>query len=162
MSANEMTDNNNDANNNNINKERGSTETVSGEEGAISEEEATPSESSEEVDTAPESSKENAASELATKIGEEFTCPLSHQVMTDPVMAEDRNMYEKEMILQYFKQCQRSGQAITSPVTREQMGTTLTECRQVKTAIVHTISNMQGEVAESWRKSVEMKKSESL
>ncbi len=49
-------------------------------------------------------------------------CPISREVMTDPVVAEDGNTYEREQITRWFRIAKR---AASSPITQMVIGTTL-------------------------------------
>jgi hypothetical protein len=51
----------------------------------------------------------------------EHVCPISHTVMTDPVVAEDGHTYDREYIETWFNKAER----ITSPLTGNPIGRTL-------------------------------------
>ena len=72
-----------------------------------------------------EQGKENA--ELANQMREsikgaaaEYVCPLTLELLVDPVMAKDGRIYERSHILAWLSR------NATSPITREPMGTELT------------------------------------
>lgn len=46
----------------------------------------------------------------------EFFCPITWEVMTDPVLATDGHTYEREAIIQWFKSGHR-----TSPMTKQKL-----------------------------------------
>eukprot|EP01043_Picozoa_sp_COSAG02_P008149 COSAG02_NODE_254_length_26937_cov_16.503950_28_plen_721_part_00 len=68
-------------------------------------------------------------------IPHEFRCPISGDLMEDPVVAEDRRSYERDIIEAWFAQCIARGQPRTSPVTREAVGARLVENYSLKQAI---------------------------
>ncbi len=47
------------------------------------------------------------------KIPEEYLCPITHEVMTDPVVTSDGNTYERQAIEQWLKKNN------TSPLTNK-------------------------------------------
>jgi GTP-binding protein EngB required for normal cell division len=54
-----------------------------------------------------------------------FRCPISGDLMEDPVVAEDGNTYSKGLLEAWFEECptrEGMGGKIVSPVTREPMG----------------------------------------
>jgi len=52
-------------------------------------------------------------------VSDEFICPLSKELMVDPVLAEDGNMYERQDLERYIISKAKSGFALKSPVTGE-------------------------------------------
>ena len=56
---------------------------------------------------------------LMNSVNKNLICPITHQIFSEPVMAEDGNVYEKEAIEKWF--VTRS----TSPMTREKISKTL-------------------------------------
>ncbi len=52
-------------------------------------------------------------------------CPVTYSVFQDPVKAEDGRTYEREGIEAWFQSCRQRNLAITSPWTREEIGTSL-------------------------------------
>jgi hypothetical protein len=48
---------------------------------------------------------------------EAFLCPLTKQVMQDPVVAESEMTYERQAIEQWFEACQQQGRKPTCPVS---------------------------------------------
>eukprot|EP00299_Pterocystis_sp_00344_P014758 c7329_g1_i2.p1 GENE.c7329_g1_i2~~c7329_g1_i2.p1 ORF type:complete len:186 (-),score=36.73 c7329_g1_i2:75-632(-) len=58
-----------------------------------------------------------------------FYCPITHEIMDDPVTAEDGFTYERTAITAWLKDHN------TSPMTREAMGTRLTQSHTVKSII---------------------------
>ena len=59
-----------------------------------------------------------------------FMCPITYDIMVDPVVATDGNSYERAAIAQWFA----SGKT-TSPITREPMQNTLIQNRNLKKLI---------------------------
>ena len=59
----------------------------------------------------------------------DFTCPISREIMSEPVIAEDGHIYERQMIEQWFLDNK------TSPITRESIDTNLKSCQIIKTII---------------------------
>ena len=49
-------------------------------------------------------------------------CPISHDVMRDPVVASDGHSYEREEIIQHINQRKKEGRKPDSPLTRELIG----------------------------------------
>ncbi|KAJ3693366.1 hypothetical protein LUZ60_008846 [Juncus effusus] len=75
------------------------------------------------------------------KAFEAFICPLTRQILRDPVTIESGQTFEREAILKWFKQCVENGRKPTCPLTQiELKSTTLASCIALKNAI------------EEWRK----------
>lgn len=53
-------------------------------------------------------------SNIQNKISELYLCPISHEIMTDPVIASDGNTYQRKSITEWFRRGKRK-----SPVTGE-------------------------------------------
>ena len=62
-------------------------------------------------------------------------CPISQEIMVDPVIAEDGNTYERKNITQWLNSNTRS------PMTNENMGNQLTPNRMVKSLTEFLITN---------------------
>ncbi|KAJ1494200.1 hypothetical protein T484DRAFT_1766373 [Baffinella frigidus] len=58
---------------------------------------------------------------------EEFICPITNDIFKDPVLASDGKTYEREGIELWMTSCTQRRLPITSPLTREQMGSNLME-----------------------------------
>ena len=56
---------------------------------------------------------------METEIAQELLCPISHELCTDPVMADDGFVYERARIERWLASSR------TSPLTRARMGPTL-------------------------------------
>ncbi|CAO2813968.1 unnamed protein product [Amaranthus hypochondriacus] len=53
-----------------------------------------------------------------------FVCPLTNQVMRDPVTIENGNTFEREAIEKWFRECKESGKKPTCPLTSKHLKTT--------------------------------------
>lgn len=60
---------------------------------------------------------------------QEFICPISMEVMTDPVLCEDGHTYERRIILEWLRQ------SPTSPITRQPLSGTVHPNFALKAAI---------------------------
>ena len=108
-----------------------------------------------------EQDKENA--ELANQMREsikgaaaEYVCPLTLELLVDPVMAKDGRIYERSHILAWLSR------NATSPITREPMGTELTPVPLIRNSIEKLVSSgaIEGEIAEAWQKASAKKRAE--
>ncbi|PUZ78425.1 hypothetical protein GQ55_1G451500 [Panicum hallii var. hallii] len=52
---------------------------------------------------------------------EAFMCPLTKQVMHDPVTIETGHTFEREAILKWFRECRDSGRTPTCPLTQAEL-----------------------------------------
>ena len=59
------------------------------------------------------------AVEEGVAIPPDFICPLSMEIMNDPVIALDGNSYERVFITQWFQRGR-----VTSPLTNQPLGST--------------------------------------
>ncbi|KAL6641662.1 hypothetical protein ACP70R_019843 [Stipagrostis hirtigluma subsp. patula] len=57
-------------------------------------------------------------------IYESFLCPLTKQVMRDPVTIESGVTFERDAILKWFKECDSKGRRLVCPVTRKELSST--------------------------------------
>ncbi|KAF0923779.1 hypothetical protein E2562_006737 [Oryza meyeriana var. granulata] len=55
---------------------------------------------------------------------EAFACPLTKQVMRDPVTIETGQTFEREAILKWFRECRDNGRRPTCPLTQRELQTT--------------------------------------
>lgn len=53
-----------------------------------------------------------------------FICPLTKQVMRDPVTLENGKTFEREAIERWFKECRESGRRLVCPLTRRELRST--------------------------------------
>ena len=70
-----------------------------------------------------------------------FICPISGELMRDPVEAGDGHNYERKQIMDWFAICQAKGQPTTSPITRAPMSPSLRSNQEFKLAIDAAILN---------------------
>lgn len=57
-------------------------------------------------------------------IYESFLCPLTKQIMRDPVTLESGATFEREAILKWFKESDSSGRSLVCPITRKELSST--------------------------------------
>lgn len=57
-------------------------------------------------------------------IYESFVCPLTKQVMRDPVTLENGQTFEREAIEKWFKECKESGRKLVCPITLKELRST--------------------------------------
>ncbi|KAL5209019.1 hypothetical protein ABZP36_004642 [Zizania latifolia] len=55
---------------------------------------------------------------------EAFVCPLTKQVMRDPVTIETGQTFERDAILKWFRECRDNGRRPTCPLTQRELHTT--------------------------------------
>lgn len=53
-----------------------------------------------------------------------FICPLTKQVMRDPVTLENGQTFEREAIERWFKECRESGRRLVCPLTQRELRST--------------------------------------
>ncbi|CAJ2642806.1 unnamed protein product [Trifolium pratense] len=53
-----------------------------------------------------------------------FVCPLTKQVMRDPVTSENGQTFEREAIEKWFKECRESGRKLVCPLTLRELKST--------------------------------------
>lgn len=53
-----------------------------------------------------------------------FVCPLTKQVMSDPVTLENGQTFEREAIEKWFKECRESGRKLVCPLTLQELRST--------------------------------------
>ena len=86
---------------------------------------AAPNVASEDDDaSSAESEWEHVSHALVRSIKDNFICPISGEIMTDPVVTADGHTYERESIEQWFMLTTGRGQPATSPMTNEVLPTT--------------------------------------
>lgn len=83
------------------------------------------------------SSCQNSLSSLRTSLENTLTCPITFEMINDPVLGEDGNTYENEFIREWISS---HG---TSPMTQEQMSDDLRPNRMVKSVINSYEDNMK-------------------
>ncbi|XP_072967054.1 U-box domain-containing protein 44-like [Typha angustifolia] len=55
------------------------------------------------------------------KVFEAFVCPLTKQIMQDPVTIETGHTFEREAILKWFRECKDKGRKTTCPLTLKEL-----------------------------------------
>ena len=75
-----------------------------------------------------------------------FECPISTEIMNEPVIAEDGYSYEKEEIVNWIKLSEDKGNPISSPITGENMGNTLIPNTVLKGIIENSVFDRQRDV----------------
>ena len=90
----------------------------------------------------------NQMRESIKDVAAEYVCPLTLELLVDPVMAKDGRIYERSHILAWLSR------NATSPVTREPMGTELTPVPLIRNTIEKLVSSgaIEGDIAEAWQK----------
>ena len=91
----------------------------------------------------------NQMRESIKDVAAEYVCPLTLELLVDPVVAKDGQIYERSHILAWLSR------NATSPVTREPMGTELTPVPIIRNSIEKLVSSgaIEGDIAEAWQKS---------
>jgi len=74
-------------------------------------------------------------------IASEFVCPITQELIWDPVQAEDGRLYERAAIEAWL--ITKPGFIVQSPLTREDMGKTLVPAKQVRNVITHLVNSYQ-------------------
>ena len=65
-----------------------------------------------------------------------FVCPITHELMHDPVVASDGHAYERRALAQWIHESIQKGEGtVTSPLTREKIETTFHECKTLRCMI---------------------------
>jgi hypothetical protein len=67
-------------------------------------------------------------------------CPITGDVMKDPVVAEDERSYEREQIVAWFRRCNDKGKPLTSPITGEEISERLTANHALKQATAELLA----------------------
>ena len=73
----------------------------------------------------------------------DFRCPITGELMEDPVVAEDGRSYEREQIRQWFARCTAQGTPITSPITREEIGSRLVPNRALRQSLAQLLEQQK-------------------
>ena len=81
---------------------------------------------------------------------EELLCPISHELLFDPVMAEDGELYERNEIQKLIT---REGDNLRSPMTNVPMGKTLLPVLRVRNTIQHFVESkaITGDLAKTYK-----------
>ena len=86
---------------------------------------------------APLESYEKIAKNVDKNIAEDFTCPISYQIMHDPVVAEDGHTYERTHIVKVLESTGKS------PFTQQSMGRILVPNRPLRNTIQELIPSSE-------------------
>ena len=91
---------------------------------------------------------------------EEYVCPISIELPTDPVMAMDGYIYQRSEIEEWIEIKRGTASGITSPVTNATMGDTLIPAPSVYNNIEKLVKNNEIESAhaKAWLKNTSVKK----
>jgi hypothetical protein len=102
-----------------------------------------------DADQSEEASKKMRKS--INDVAADLVCPITQELPSDPVMAEDGKIYERNAILEWFSE---KGARITSPSTNARMGTRLLPAVQTRNTIRTLIESgaIEGELAAAWQK----------
>ncbi|KAJ7966983.1 RING-type E3 ubiquitin transferase [Quillaja saponaria] len=84
-----------------------------------------------------------------------FVCPLTKQVMRDPVTLENGQTFEREAIEKWFKECKESGRKLVCPLTlRELISTELNPSIALRNTIEEWIARNEASQLDMARKSL--------
>ena len=80
-------------------------------------------------------------------IAQELLCPISQELLTVPVLAEDGHIYDRSRIEQWLERSR------TSPITRARMGTTLRPVPVLARIVDLLVARgaLDDDLQESWR-----------
>ena len=100
----------------------------------------------------------NQMRESIKGVAAEYVCPLTLELLVDPVVAKDGQIYERSHILAWLSR------NATSPVTREPMGTELTPVPIIRNSIEKLVSSgaIEGDIAEAWQKASAKKRADEM
>jgi TPR repeat protein len=87
-----------------------------------------------------------------TALIEDWTCPITYELLFEPVEAEDGRLYERAAIEQYFEH--KADQVmVRSPVTNQEMGKRLVPATHVRGAITKLVQSGQvdAETTATWK-----------
>jgi|SaaInlV_125m_DNA_1040241.scaffolds.fasta_scaffold01112_2 hypothetical protein len=117
-----------------------------------------------------ESQRKKAAEEEAKKtalgqVEEQHTCPITHALFLDPVMANDGHVYERKAIEDWFVRNphpRRSMGQNKSPMTQRTITTFLTPALQTRNTLKSLIDGglLTGEAVDTWKAAMKKKEEE--
>ncbi len=89
---------------------------------------------------------EDKSDKFAESVLASVTCPISHSLVVQPVVAEDGQVYERERIETWLQKKE------TSPFTRKPMGTQLVDSVASRSIVASAIENglVDAEAASAW------------
>jgi len=70
---------------------------------------------------------------------DEVRCPITREMMLDPVMAQDGYTYERDAIEAWFRKQEENGDAITSPMTRAYMSSTRLQSDRIVKGLIEAM-----------------------
>eukprot|EP00694_Reclinomonas_americana_P008036 EC799674.1.p1 GENE.EC799674.1~~EC799674.1.p1 ORF type:complete len:199 (+),score=46.42 EC799674.1:137-733(+) len=73
--------------------------------------------------------------ELLTNAPAEMVCPLTHQLMRDPVVLVTGHVFERSAIEAWFNKCSRCRRPVTDPLTGQEVATTLIPVHSMRSLI---------------------------
>ena len=82
--------------------------------------------------------KEMSENLADTELGD-FLCPISGEIMHDPVRADDGRHYERHFIKKWFRSCKIRRSPISSPWTRAVISEKLIDCPELKQKIANAV-----------------------
>lgn len=101
----------------------------------------------------------NLASSLK-KVADQFVCPITQELLVDPVLAEDGKFYERNAILKWFSDLKCRNVSITSPCTRATISEFLLPAISVKNSLEILINSgaIDSNVSAVWKKKMKIHK----
>jgi TPR repeat protein len=86
-------------------------------------------------------------------IADELVCPITHELPVDPVIAQDGRVYDRRAIAEWVASCHARGLPLTSPVTREVMGSALLPARHALHVVRRVVESdaVRDDKAEAWK-----------
>lgn len=106
------------------------------------------------AEKAAEKAAEDGSRQAITALVEDWTCPITYELLFDPVEAEDGRLYERAAIEGYFEH--KANQVmVKSPVTNQEMGKRLVPATHVRDAITKLVQSGQvdAETTAAWKES---------
>ena len=88
------------------------------------------------------------------EVAEEYVCPITAELPSDPVIAEDGRCYERCAIEEWF--ARQAQPQVKSPVTNETMGKRLLPAVQVRNSLKRLVESgaISGSKADAWKKAM--------
>ena len=88
------------------------------------------------------------------EVAEEYVCPITAELPTDPVMAEDGRCYERCAIEEWFER--QPQPRVKSPMTNEPMGKRLLPAVQLRNTLKRLVESgaISGSKADAWKKAM--------
>lgn len=97
------------------------------------------------------------AKEAFGVVADEYTCPITLTLPTDPVTAEDGHHYERKAIEEWIVKSKSDNGIVKSPFTNQPMGTRLFPATQLRNTLTHLIQcgAITGDKASAWKRAME-------